>query len=189
MKTLFVIFAALLVSGCSTLGNGMKAQVLGANIEIAKERAQAAAKPVLNASIPVPGCKAPEGSSYIDACVMTIVVHAPQSGANNGQIAMPDDPWARAADRAVGALGTAAGLYLGGNAAVSLVEAAGSGIANALKVQPAPTIVNQPAPVIVAPADPVIVQQPAPVIVPAPEPVIVDPVVVQPEIVYVPTAP
>lgn len=167
------------------MDNGVKAQILGANIDIAKQRAQAAAKPVLDAKIPVPGCKAPEGADYKTACVMTIVVHAPQN-ASNSQLSMPDDPWARAADRAVGVLGTAAGLYLGGQAAVGLVDAASGGIAKALQTMPNPVVVPPATPVIVPAADPVIVQ---PVVVPAPDPVIVDPVVVQPEIVYVPAAP
>ena len=187
-SVIFSALLALMVQGCSTMDNGVKAQILGANIDIAKQRAQAAAKPVLDAKIPVPGCKAPEGADYKTACVMTIVVHAPQ-GATSGQLSMPDDPMWRVLDRGMGVLGTAAGIYLGGDAAVGLVSAAGSGIVNALKVQPAPTVVNQPAPVIVPAAEPIIVNQPAPVVVPAPDPVIVDPVVVQPEIVYVPTAP
>ena len=159
------IAAFFMLSGCA--GNGIKAQVAGANIEIAKARTAAAAKPVLDASIPTPNG------------VMHIVVHAPQ-GPSSGQVAMPEDPMWRVLDRGMGVLGTAAGIYLGGEAAIGLVGAAGSGIVNALKVQPAPTVVNQPSPVIVAPAEPVIVEQAPPVIV---EPVIVqspDPIVIQP---------
>jgi hypothetical protein len=166
------IAAFFMLTGCAT--GGMKADVLGANIEIAKARTQAAAKPILDAEIPTPNG------------IMRIVVHAPQ-GAGNGQVAMPDDGWARVAERAVGVLGTAAGIYLGGDAAVGLVNAAGSGIVGALKSQQAPTVVMQPSPVVVAPAEPVIVQQPAPVIVqpaepiivPSPDPIIVEPVVIQ----------
>ena len=166
MKTALAVIAAVLVlSGCA--GNGIKAQVAGANIEIAKQRAAAAAKPILDAKIPTP-----DG-------MMIIVVHAPQ-GAGSGQVSMPDDPMWRVLDRGMGVLGTAAGIYLGGDAAVGLVNAAGTGIVNALKVQPAPTVVNQPSPVVVAPAEPVIVEQAPPVIV---EPVIVYPEVVEPVIV------
>lgn len=180
MKSALLVLAVLALSGCAT--NGMKAQVMGANIEIAKERAQAASKPVLNASIPVPGCKAPEGADYKNACVMTIIVHAPQGNAS-GQVSMPDDPWARVADRGMGVLGTAAGIYLGGDAAIGLVGAAGSGIVNALKVQPSPTVVNQAPPVIVQPAEPIIVQPAEPVIIEQPAPIIIEqpaPVVIQP---------
>lgn len=158
MKTLLVSVLVVLLAGCSTTP-GIKAEIAGANIEIAKQRAAAAAKPILDAKIPTP-----DG-------VMTIVVYAPQSG-NTGLISMPDDPWARAADRAVGVLGTGLGLWLGGEAAIGLVEAGATGIVNALKVQPAPTVVNQPAPVIVDPAEPVIVTQPAPVIIEQPEPIV-----------------
>jgi hypothetical protein len=88
----------LLLTGCST-DSALRAQIAGANIELARHKAEVAAKPILDAQIPTP------------SGMMVIVVHAPQ-GANTAQITMPDDPWARAADRAVGVLGTAAGLYL-----------------------------------------------------------------------------
>ena len=145
-----VLIAA--VSGCAN--NGMKAEVMGANIEIAKQKAQAAAKPVMDARIPTPNGE------------MHIVVHAPQ-GNTSGQVTMPEDPMWRVLDRGMGVLGTAAGIYLGGEAAIGLVQAAGSGIVNALKAAPAP--------VIVQPAEPIVV--------PSGEPVIVDPVVVYPEVV------
>ncbi len=157
----FALGLLLLLTGCST-DSALRAQIAGANIELARHKAEVAAKPILDAQIPTP------------SGMMVIVVHAPQ-GANTAQITMPDDPWARAADRAVGVLGTAAGLYLGGEAAVGLVSASTQGVVNALRVQPAPTVVMQPSPVIVPPADPVIVTQPAPVIV---DPVVVDPVIV-----------
>lgn len=175
MKTMLAILAVLLLAGCSTSG-GLSAQIAGANIEIARERAQAAAKPVLNASIPIPGCKAPEGLFFSDACVMTIIVHAPNTAPTT--IPMPSDDWARVADRAVGVLGTAAGIYLGGDAAVGLVRGVSGGIADALRTQPAP--------VIVPPADPVVVTQPDPVVVTQPPPVIVEPVVVDPVVVSQP---
>ena len=163
------LLAALFLTGCST-DSALRAQITGANIELARHKAEAAAKPVLDAIIPTPSGE------------MRIVVHAPQ-GANTGQITMPDDPWARVADRGMGVIGTAAGIYLGGKAAAGLVRASGEGIADALRVQPAPTVVTQPAPVIVPPTDPIVVTQPAPVIVPTPDPVIVDPVVVQPVVI------
>lgn len=150
-----VLIAA--VSGCAN--NGMKAEVMGANIEIAKQKAQAAAKPVMDARIPTPNGE------------MHIVVHAPQ-GNSSGQVTMPEDPMWRVLDRGMGVLGTAAGIYLGGEAAIGLVQAAGSGIVNALKVQPAPTVIQAADPVIVPPAEPVIV-----------EPVVVYPEVVEPIII------
>jgi hypothetical protein len=158
-----VLSALFVMSGCTTSG-GMKADVLGANIEIAKQRA--IQRPVLDAEIPTPNG------------IMKIVVHAPNTSPTT--VAMPDDGWARVADRAVGVLGTAAGLYLGGEAAVSLVRGTSAGIADALRVQPAPTVVNQPAPVVVQPAEPVIVEQPAPVIIEQPEPIIIEQPVIAP---------
>lgn len=176
MKTMLAILTVLLLAGCSTSG-GLNAQIAGANIEIAKERAQV--KPVLNAIIPIPGCKAPEGLFFSDACVMTIIVHAPNTAPTT--IPMPSDDWARVADRAVGVLGTAAGIYLGGDAAVGLVRGVSGGIADALRTQPAPVIVPPADPVIVTQPEPVIVTQPEPVIVQQPAPVVVEPVVIQPQ--------
>lgn len=169
---------AVSLAGCSSLDNGMKAQVMGANIEIAKERAQAAAKPVLNAVIPIPGCKAPEGAFFSDACVMTIVVHAPQGSANSGQIAMPDDPAWRVAERLVGVVGTTAGIWAGGEAAVGIASATAQGIVGALKTQPAPTVVRPevvrlPAPEVVQLPAPEVVQLPAPEVVQLPAPEVV----------------
>lgn len=155
MKTMLAILAVLLLAGCSTSG-GLSAQIAGANIEVAKARA--VVRPVLDAEIPTP-----HG-------VMKIVVHAPNTAPTT--IPMPSDDWARVADRAVGVLGTAAGIYLGGDAAVGLVRGVSGGIADALRTQPAP--------VIVPPADPVVVLQPDPVVVTQPPPVIVEPVLVNP---------
>jgi hypothetical protein len=160
VKSALLVLAVLALSGCAN--NGMKAEVMGANIEIAKQKAQAAAKPVMDARIPTPNGE------------MHIVVHAPQ-GNSSGQVTMPEDPMWRVLDRGMGVLGTAAGIYLGGEAAVGLVQAAGSGIVNALKVQPAPTVIQAADPVIVPPADPVIVTQPSPVIIQQPEPIIIQP--------------
>ena len=156
------------MSGCAT-DSALRAQVAGANIELARHKAQAAQLPIMDATIPTP------------SGIMHIIVHAPQNG--DASVAMPDDAWARVADRGMGVLGTGLGLYLGGKAAVGLATATGAGITNALKVQPAPTVVTQPPAVIVPPAEPVIVTQPPPVIVPPADPVIVNPVVVQPTVV------
>ena len=166
---ILLAMAVTAVTGCST-DSALRAQIAGANIDLARHKNEIAAKPILDAKIPTP-----DG-------MMIIVVHAPQ-GAGSGQVAMPEDPMWRVLDRGMGVLGTAAGIYLGGDAAVGLVNAAGTGIVNALKVQPAPTVVNQPAPVIVAPADSVIIEQPAPVVIEQPSPVIIEqpaPIVIQP---------
>ncbi len=158
----------LMLGGCAT-DSALRAQVAGANIELARHKAQAAQLPIMDATIPTP------------SGVMHIIVHAPATG--DAQVAMPDDPWARVADRGMGVIGTGLGLYLGGKAAVGLATATGAGITSALKVQPAPTVVTQPPAVIVPPADPIVVTQPPAVIVPAPDPVIVNPVIVNPAVV------
>lgn len=156
-----IVIGAL--SGCSTSG-GLNAQIAGANIEIAKQRA--IVKPVLDAEIPTPNG------------IMKIVVHAPQTGP--ATVPVPDNGWARVAEKAVSVVGTAAGIYYGGEAAVSLVRGTSAGIADALRTQPDPVIVTQPAPVVVTQPEPVIVQ-PEPVIVQQPAPVVVEPVVIQPQ--------
>jgi hypothetical protein len=166
-----LLFVALLLvltvsqTGCTS--NGMKAEVMGANIEIAKARTAAASKPILDATIPTPNG------------VMRIVVHAPQSPTNS-QVAIPEDPMWRVLDRGMGVLGTAAGIYLGGEAATNIVRGTSAGIVDALRVQPAPTVVEQPAPIVTTPT---VVEQPPPLVVTAPDPIVVTqpaPVIVNP---------
>jgi hypothetical protein len=174
---LAVLTVALLGLGGCANDSALRAQIAGANIELARHKAQTAQLPIMDATIPTP------------SGIMHIIVHAPHQG--DAQVAMPDDPWARVADRGMGVIGTGLGIYLGGKAAVGLATATGAGITNALKVQPAPTVVTQPAPVIVQPAEPIVVTQPEPIIVPPadpvivqqPEPTIVNPVIVNPIIV------
>lgn len=165
MKILTILCACLAMSGCGN--TAIKAQIAGANMEIARARADAMTKPLVDIRVPVPGCEGP-----LDRCTLHVVVRQP-SGGGNDYMPSPDDPWARVAERAVGGLVTAGGIYLGGQAAASIVQGASAGIVDALRVQPAPTIVTQPAPTIVTTPDPVIVTQPAPVIMPTPDPVIV----------------
>lgn len=174
MKRILVITAVSLLAGCGG-GTNIKAQVAGANVEIARAKAAAFEKPILDAKIPIVGCIG-------ENCVIHIVVRTPQGGGQGDYVPSPDDPWARVAERAVGGLVTAGGIYLGGAAAANIVDTAAHGIVNALKVQPAPTIVTSPAPVVV--------NQPPPVVVTQPAPVIVDPVIVtQPEPVIVAAPP
>lgn len=165
MKTLLIAALALAALGGCASDSALRAQIAGANIELARHRAEAAAQPVLNARIPTP-----HGD-------MLIVVHAPSGGAHDN-IAMPDDPAWRVADRLVGVAGTGLGLWLGGEAAVGITRATAQGIVGALKAQPAPTVVTQPAPLVVPAPDPLVVTQPAPIIVEQPAPIIVNPVVV-----------
>ena len=170
-KTMLLIaLAAMLGLGGCANDSALRAQIAGANIELARHKAKSAQLPIMDATIPTP------------SGVMHIIVHAPQQG--DAQVAMPDDPWARVADRGMGVIGTGLGIYLGGKAAVGLATATGAGITNALKVQPAPTVVTQPPSVIVPPAEPIVVTQPPPVIVPPADPVIVNPVIVNPVVVH-----
>jgi len=165
--------AVMAMTGCSTTP-GIKAEIAGANIEIAKQRAQTAAMPIVNLQMPIQGCTAPDPMPKAgNPCMISLVVHAPQGG-SNAQVSMPEDPAWRTAESAVRMLGTGLNFWLGGQAAVGLIEAGSTGIVNALKAQPAPTVVTQPAPVIVQPADPIIVEQPAPVIVTQPEPIVIE---------------
>jgi hypothetical protein len=173
MKYVLLLTPLLAMAGCSVLDNGMKAQIAGANIEIAKARAVASEKPLLDVVIPVPNCTpVPIPKDATDPCAIKIVVRMPPSG-NNGQIAMPDDPWARVAERFVGGLVTVGGLFVGGEAAENLVRASSEGIVSALKVQPAPTVVVTEAVVSVPPE---IVH-----------PEVVNPVIVPQEVIQVPT--
>lgn len=162
--------AVTALTGCSA-GSNVKASVAGANIEIAKAKSAALTKPLVDMVIPMQGCTPVVINAVVlNDCMMRIVLRSPGSGGTGDYVPNPDDPWARVAERAVGGLVTAGGIWLGGQAAANIVEAGAEGIVNALKANPAPTIVVQPPPVIVPPADPVIVTQPAPLVV---DPVIV----------------
>lgn len=162
-----IIGTVLLLGGCAN--TDMKASIVGANVEIAKAKAIAMEKPLVDIKIPIPSCVERDGKQ----CVMSVVVRQ-QTGSGSGDyVAAPDDPWARVAERLVGGLVTASGIYLGGQAAANIVTDTSVGIVNALKTQAAPTVINQPPPVIVPPADPVIVTQPPPVIIEQPAPIII----------------
>lgn len=177
MNRIILVCSILALTGCSSMG-GLKAQVAGANIEIAKARAIAADKPLLDAVIPVPNCTpkvVPKDAP--DPCFIKIVVRMPQSG-QSGQVTMPDDPWARVTERLVGGLVTVGGLFVGGGAAENLVRASSEGVVSALRVQPAPTVVVTDHVVSVPP------EVVAPVVV---NPVVVNPEVVAPEVIQVPT--
>lgn len=157
------ILAMPLLFGCNQTTQ-VKADVAKANFEIIKEQIKMFEKPILDVEIPQAGGADP----------IKIVVRNPQSGQYQ-QIAMPDDPWARVVDRGMGVLGTAAGIYLGGEAAKGLVTATGGAISGALSYQPDPVVVN--------PATPIVVTQPDPVVVNTPDPVVVDPVIVDPVVI------
>jgi hypothetical protein len=195
LVVLFGVSITTLLGGCAGDAQ-LRADVAGANIEIARQQAQAAAQPLVRMSCPVAGC-----------VIYSLEVSNPMAG-QQPPVAMLDDPWARVADRAMGVLGTAAGIYLGGEAAANIAGTVASGIsgalgasyagsnaglgamagygsdalttqagavAGALDAMPGPVVFNQPPPVVVT--------QPPPVLVPSAPPVIVRPEVVQPVIV------
>lgn len=169
MKTLFAMLAVLLLAGCGG-GTNIKAQVAGANVEIARARAEALTKPLVEIRVPLQNCTEKDGSP----CTINVTVRQPAGGGGAEYIPSPDDPWARVAERLVGGAVTAGGIYLGGAAAAEIVRAGSAGIVDALRTQPAP--------VIVPAAEPVAVMQPAPVVVTQPPPVIVEPVVVEQQV-------
>lgn len=112
MKALAVVLLAMAMAGCA--GDGaLKAQLAGAQIEIAKSKAQVRAKPVLDAEIPTANG------------IMKIVVHSPPSGNDDAVLRMPDDPWARVAGQGVEVLGTVLGIREGGRAAIRLTSEVG----------------------------------------------------------------
>lgn len=132
--------SALLFTGCQNL-DSVKAQVAGANIEIAKAKIERLAKPLVDVRVPIPNCSAPE-ALFADVCVILVTVREPSTGGSNEYIPNPDDPWARVTERAVGGLITVGGIYTGSLGAAMIAKEASSGIVEALKVQPAPTVVN-----------------------------------------------
>ena len=106
-KAPFIFLAAVALSGCAGDAQ-IRAQVAGANVEIARAQARAIEQPLVDIAMPCPiGYQCgPNG--------FTIVVRNPQ--AKPDYVAAPDDPWAREADRAMGAIGTLGGVWLGGRA-------------------------------------------------------------------------
>jgi hypothetical protein len=131
IRTLFGLTAICVVIGlqygCAG-DSALRASVAGANIELAKAQAKAYEQPIVDVAIPH------------DGAILKIVVRNPS--ANVQHVAMPDDPWARAMDRAVGVTGTLGGIWLGGEAAKGIVSATGGAISGALSTTPAPVIVQ-----------------------------------------------
>lgn len=165
MKKHLVILAALaalaLAGGC-----------IGSGDREAYYQAQLAA---IQAQKPLLELEAHEGQMIELRGVKRLVVSAPPSG--GGQIQPLKDEWANVAINGVGVLGMAAGIYVAGEAAVSLADTVGKHAGHSLTVSGAGAggvIGNGVA--IPQTATPTVVN---PVIVEQPEPVIVNPVVVQ----------
>lgn len=185
LKILLLAFAALL-AGCAGDGDVRRDIAVG-NLRIATEYNQRETRPLLDASIPIPGCTPTAGSS----CVMVIRVENPMVRPAP-QVAMPDNATARVWEKAIDQTGTLLNIAAGGAAANALVRSTSRGIVSALKVQPAPVVVEKQTVVPAQVVNPVIVETPAaqvvdPVVVQVPtqvvEPAVVNPVVVNPVIV------
>ena len=127
MKALALIIP-LFIAGCAGGDQALRASIAGANIDLVKAQAQAYALPIVELEVPQSG-----GES------LKIILRNPV--ANPQQVTMPDDPWARVADRAMGVAGTLGGIYLGGIAAQGIVSETGKAIGGALQTAPAPVVV------------------------------------------------
>lgn len=193
MKPLILSLIALIASGCAGDAQ-LRSQIAGANIEYARQQQAANSKPIVDISIPV-GAMGMQGVPGAEGGELKIVVRNPAGYGRAAQVAMPDAPWARVAEKGLDVLGTAGGIFLGGQAAIGLADTVGGGIVDAIGANssgivggvgatgtaiggameqgigaiPEPTVVTQPAPTVVT--------QPAPLVVEQPPPLVVDPAI------------
>ena len=128
MKALALIIP-LLLAGCAGGDQALRASIAGANIDLVKAQAQAYSLPIVELEVP-------------QASGQPLKITLRNPVANPQQVTMPDDPWARVADRAMGVAGTLGGIYLGGVAAQGIVSETGKAISGALQTSPAPIIVQ-----------------------------------------------
>jgi len=201
MKRFFLLVAALAaamqLAGCATGDAQLRASTVAANIELSKKHADEISQPLVDLEIPlgrdIGGLTTGDGT-------LKLKVRNPAASMAPPQVQMPSDPWANVADRAVGVLGTAAGIYLGGEAAAGLAGTVASGIAGAIGTSHAGAnagisavgqvagtalttqatavsgaLTAMPAPVVVEQPTPVVVEQPAPLVVTQPAPLVVQP--------------
>ena len=128
MKVLALIIP-LIIAGCAGGDQALRASIAGANIDLVKAQAQAYSLPIVELEVP-------------QASGQPLKITLRNPVANPAQVTMPDDPWARVADRAMGVAGTLGGIYLGGVAAQGIVSETGKAIGGALQTSPAPIIVQ-----------------------------------------------
>ena len=128
MKALALILP-LFIAGCAGGDQALRASIAGANIDLVKAQAQAYSLPIVELEVP-------------QASGQPLKITLRNPVANPAQVTMPDDPWARVADRAMGVAGTLGGIYLGGVAAQGIVSETGKAIGGALQTSPAPIIVQ-----------------------------------------------
>jgi len=128
MKALALIIP-LLLAGCAGGDQALRASIAGANIDLVKAQAQAYSLPIVELEVP-------------QASGQPLKITLRNPVASPTQVTMPDDPWARVADRAMGVAGTLGGIYLGGVAAQGIVSETGKAIGGALQTAPAPVVVQ-----------------------------------------------
>jgi len=128
MKVLALIIP-LIIAGCAGGDQALRASIAGANIDLVKAQAQAYSLPIVELEVP-------------QASGQPLKITLRNPVANPAQVTMPDDPWARVADRAMGVAGTLGGIYLGGIAAQGIVSETGKAIGGALQTAPAPVVVQ-----------------------------------------------
>jgi len=190
LSRIFVTALIALLTGCASDAD-IRREVSIGNLKIATQHAQREAKPLMDATIPIPGC---EGS--VERCVMRILVNNP-THQPMPQVAMPDNPTARVWEKAIDQTGTLLNIAAGGAAAKMLIKTTSQGINDALRQQPAPVVVEQQVvevvrPEIVERETVQVVETPAaqvvnPVVVQVPAGQIVNPVIVRPDVVQIPT--
>jgi hypothetical protein len=190
LSRIFVTALIVLLSGCASDAD-IRREVSIGNLKIATQHAQREAKPLMDATIPIPGC---EGS--VERCVMRILVNNP-THQPMPQVAMPDNPTARVWEKAIDQTGTFLNIAAGGASAVAITKAVGAGINKAISMQPSPVVVEQERVEVVRPEvverqTVQVVETPAaqvvnPVIVQVPAGQIVNPVIVRPEVIQIPT--
>ena len=139
LKRLFIAAAIAimigLLFGCTGGDQALRASIAGANIDLVKAQAQAYSLPIVELEVP-----------QASGAPLKITLRNPV--ANPTQVTMPDDPWARVADRAMGVAGTLGGIYLGGIAAQGIVSETGKAVQKSMSSYPDPIIIEPTPPPI-----------------------------------------
>lgn len=163
MRVLLVLIALALVAGCATNQTAEQAYYQAAAAQQGRPMVELIAEP---------------GQAITG--LQSLTIYAPTQGGVQQYRKQYHPAWSILGST----LQIGLPVYLGGKAAVDLVDAVGKRVGDVARdvtvvEQPAPTIVTQPAPtvvdpVIVPPADPVIVPPADPIIIEQPAPIIVD---------------
>ena len=123
---LIVAGLGMAVMGCAG-DTALRARVADAQVEWSKAQMDALREPMVEVTTP-------DGTR--------VVVRQPLGAGGYQGPQLPDDPWARVADRGMSVLGTGLGLWLGGRAASGLATAIIGGTADVVRElgNPAPSI-------------------------------------------------